>query len=138
MAKVPLRFDHVANPLLEFLRPGKAAVALAFPDELVVDADLEIAAGTRDQRHFAKTVRKRLQQFLGHPAGSQQPVALRAVEDGDARLVHGSSLPSTGYRDGHDYGPEGGEMPSRQTIGGARTKRWRECEKPPARYGGPP
>src|SRR3546814_8718486 len=54
MTEVALRVDDVANPLLEVLRAGKAAVALAFPQKHSVDADLEIAARARNERHFAE------------------------------------------------------------------------------------
>ena len=93
MAEVAVRFDHVAHLLLQFLRTRKAAVALALPDQRAIDADLEIAARAGDQGNFAESVAEGLQQFLSHPAGAQQPVALGAVEDGDTGFVgHGMLL----------------------------------------------
>src|SRR3546814_6230010 len=72
MTEVALRVDDVANPLLEVLRAGKAAVALAFPQKHSVDADLEIAARARNERHFAEAVAEGLEEFLGHPSGAKQ------------------------------------------------------------------
>ncbi len=46
-----------------------------------------------DQRHFAQRLAEGLQQLLCHPAGAQQPVALRAQ-----RMVIRASRPSGGSR----------------------------------------
>ncbi len=93
VAEIAAGLDDVADPLLQLLRPGKAAVALALPDEIAVDADLEIAAGAGDQRYFAEAVGKSIQQLLRHPAGAQQPVALGTVEDRDTGFFgHGDFL----------------------------------------------
>lgn len=93
MAEIAAGLDDVADSLFQLLRPGKAAVALALPDEIAIDADLEIAAGGGDQRHFTEAVGKGMQQLLRHPAGAQQPVALGAVEDRDTGFLgHGEVL----------------------------------------------
>lgn len=93
MAEIAAGLDDVADPLFQLPRSGKTAVALALPDQIAIDADLEIAAGGGDQRHFAEAVGKSMQQLLRHPAGAQQPVALGAVEDRDAGFFgHGDIL----------------------------------------------
>src|SRR5690606_14701238 len=92
MAEVAARLDDVAHPLLQFLGAGKAAVALALPDKRLADADLEIAAGSGDQRDLSERIGKGRQKLLRHPAGPQQPVALGAVKDRDARFFVGHDI----------------------------------------------
>ena len=88
MAKVSFRLNDIAHALLELLGAGKAAVALALPDKGVVDPDLEIPAASGQEGHFAQTFAEGGEQFLCHPASAEQPVALGAVENGDARFFH--------------------------------------------------
>jgi hypothetical protein len=78
-----------SHALLEDLGFGEAAVAPAFPDQdglgaagLAVDG--KDAAGARHQRDFAQFGTEGGQQFLGEPGCTQEPLALRAVIDGDA------------------------------------------------------
>src|SRR4029079_15270933 len=94
MTEIAAGVYHVAHQLLEFCGVGKAAVALAVPDRLIVARDGEDAAGAGHQRDLAQISAEGRQQLLRHPAGAQQPVALRAVGDGDARsgLQHQAAL----------------------------------------------
>src|SRR5690606_37521703 len=79
--------DKIADPLLEHLGVGKTAVTLALPDRFVADPDLEDPARARHERNFADVLAEGRQQLLRHPGRPQQPVALGAVGDGDARLA---------------------------------------------------
>jgi hypothetical protein len=81
VAEIAAGLDDVAHALLQLLRSREAAVALALPDQLAVDSDFEIAAGAGESATSPRLSVKGLQQFLRHPAGAQQPVALGAVED---------------------------------------------------------
>lgn len=56
MTEIPAGFDDVADALLQFLRTGKAAVTLALPDQVTIDPNFKIAAGTGNERHFAEAV----------------------------------------------------------------------------------
>jgi hypothetical protein len=89
MPEIALRLDDVAHALFQLLRAGKAAVALALPDERLADADLEIAAGAGNERHFAERIGEGRQKLLGHPARAEQPVALSAIQYGNTRLLPG-------------------------------------------------
>jgi hypothetical protein len=42
VAKIAIGVDDVAHALFQFLRAGKAAVALALPQEFAVDPDFEL------------------------------------------------------------------------------------------------
>ena len=86
MPQVALGVEQVAHPLLQCLDVGEAAVALALPYDPAVAADLEHAAGAGDQRHLAQLLGEGGEQLLRHPGGAQQPVALAAVGDREARL----------------------------------------------------
>src|SRR5690606_1394331 len=82
-----LGIDPVADHLLEDAAIGKAAVALALPDEFAVERDLEYAAGAGHERHRADLGAKGREQFLRHPGRSQHPVALGAIGDRDRGLL---------------------------------------------------
>src|SRR5690554_3223817 len=83
MAEIALGPGPVAHQPLQHLGLGKAAVALALPDRLAVERDLEHAAGSRHERHRANILAESRQKLLRHPSGAQQPVALRAINDAD-------------------------------------------------------
>lgn len=83
MAKVTFRIDEIANPLFEFFRARKTAVAFALPYGFPVDGDLEKAACRRNKADFPYIESKSLQDFLRHPACAQKPVALCAIADFD-------------------------------------------------------
>ncbi len=51
MAKIALRVDPVAHQLLELPHVGKAAVPLAFPDQIAVNAYLEDATGAWNKNY---------------------------------------------------------------------------------------
>ena len=85
MAEVPVGSDAVADALLEFLELGKAAFRLPRPDRLAVDAHLEDAAGSGNQRDAGEFLFESGQQFLRHPTGAQQPATLGAVLNLDTR-----------------------------------------------------
>src|SRR5215472_2008752 len=94
MAKIPPGIEPVADELLQRLDVGKAALALADPDEHALVLDPEDPAGAGLQRHLAQILGEGREQLLRHPGGAQQPLALPAIGDGDARLAglcHGSS-----------------------------------------------
>ncbi len=85
--EVAVGVDAVAHQLLQLLDVREAAVALALPDQLAVEPDLEDAAGAGTERHVAELEAEGREHFLRHPGGAQQPVALGAVGDGEVRLV---------------------------------------------------
>ena len=58
MSEIARRVEAVADDLLQRLDVGKAAVALALPDELALVVDPEHPAGAGPQRHFAKVFGK--------------------------------------------------------------------------------
>src|SRR5262245_40818134 len=76
--------DAVADELFDLLDSRKAATLLARPDDLVINAHLEDAAGPiRSERHGAELLGKRGQQLLRHPARPQAPAAQSAIGDLD-------------------------------------------------------
>src|SRR5207245_3201862 len=84
------RSHRVADELLELLDVRKASALPARPERLVIDAHLEDATRARDERHLSELRLERRQQLLRHPGRPQQPAALRAVLDLDARTrLHG-------------------------------------------------
>jgi hypothetical protein len=83
VSQAPLRIDPVAHRLLQHANVRKAAVPLALPDKVVAEPDLEDSAGARHQRDRAERAAEGREQLLRHPAGPQQPLALRAVGDAD-------------------------------------------------------
>src|SRR4051812_36638051 len=87
MTQIAAGVDAVAHHLLEVPDVREAAVALAVPDQRAVEVDLVDAPGAGDEPHLTHLERKSRQDLLGHPAGAQQPVALRAVGDGKPWLV---------------------------------------------------
>src|SRR4249920_263307 len=87
MAEIACRIETVANDLLQPLDVGKAAVALALPDELALIFDPEHPAGAGPQRDLAQILREGREQLLRHPGGPQQPLALSAIGDDDAGLL---------------------------------------------------
>jgi hypothetical protein len=84
MAKVTLWRDHIAYAALERCGIGKPAICLALPHGHAIDGDYEYAAGARQQRDFVEVLLKARQQFLGQPAGPEQPAALGSVMNGDS------------------------------------------------------
>src|SRR5262249_52176967 len=96
--------DGAAPPLLQLLDVGEPPLRLARPHRIAVDAYLEHAALARPQRHLADLLFEGGQQLLRHPGGAQQPAALRAVLDLDARSVRhyrrSASTPSAPCRNG--------------------------------------
>src|SRR3989442_8985018 len=82
--------DGIADQLLELLDVGEAATIVAGPEHGGADAHLEDAAGAGHERDLGDLRLERRQQLLGHPGRPQQPAALRAVLDLDARTrLHG-------------------------------------------------
>src|SRR5205814_970983 len=75
MAQVASRVEAVAHPLLEGLHVGKAVVALALPDAVIVDPDLEDAAGAGTHG----TRRLHPMPAALSDAGSRSPVLARVV-----------------------------------------------------------
>src|SRR3569623_844688 len=93
VAEAAAGIDTGAHQLLDLLGVGKATVALAFPDQVASEVDLENAAGAGNERHLAHLEREGRQHLLGHPGSAQQPVALGAISDGEFGLVaHGPAL----------------------------------------------
>src|SRR5690554_6725002 len=84
MAQRTVRTDLIPDPLFEYFNVGKAAIALATPDQRVVHPNLEQAGTGRLQAHLAQLVLKGGQQLLSYPAATEQPAAQRAVADQDA------------------------------------------------------
>src|SRR3569623_198358 len=80
-------FDAVTDHLLELLDVGEAAIALALPDQRVIEMNLEDAPRAGNEGHLANFEREGREHLLRHPSGAEQPVALRAVGDGETRLV---------------------------------------------------
>ncbi|KAG1249197.1 hypothetical protein G6F65_019218 [Rhizopus arrhizus] len=119
---------------------GESAIALAVPDQIAVVGDLEDAAGAGLQDHFTQVGRKRGQEFLRHPTGAQQPLALRAVQDDDTGTkgggVHGNystvpALRGPGFgRAAHSWimsGFPGRAMrpePAMKSAASSRSQRW--------------
>src|SRR5712691_10388279 len=99
MAEIAPRIEAVAHALLQGAGVGKTAVDLAIPDDVPVIADLEDAARARHQCHLAKLATEGGQEFLRHPGGAQEPLALRAIADDDAgRGRRGHDLVSLRFR----------------------------------------
>src|SRR5262249_37780096 len=94
VAQVAARGDAVADAALELGQVGEAALLLARPDRLALGADLEHAAVAGHERDLAELGRERRQELLRHPSGAQEPPALGAVLDLDARLRHGMQCAS--------------------------------------------
>src|SRR5882724_790795 len=86
--------DGVADQLLELLDVGEAAAVVAGPEHGGADAHLEDAAGAGDERDLADLRLERRQQLLRHPGRPQQPAALRAVLDLDARARRDGHAPA--------------------------------------------
>src|SRR5262245_53120100 len=87
MPEIPLRSEDVAHELLQLRGVGKTAVALAVPHKRLVAGDGEDTAGARHKHDLAEVVAEGGEQLLRHPAGTQQPLALRAVGYADDRLA---------------------------------------------------
>src|SRR5690606_30525539 len=87
MAQVAVRIDAVAHQLLQDPAVGEAAVALALPDQLAIEADFENAAGAGDEGDGAQLEGEGGEYFLRHPGGAQHPVALGAIGDGEGWLA---------------------------------------------------
>src|SRR5690349_15474304 len=83
--QLTLRRDDVAQALRQLRELGEAAFALARPVGPAIHAHLEHAAGAGDERDLADLILERGQQLLRRPAGPQQPAALGAELDLDAR-----------------------------------------------------
>ncbi|CAH1657303.1 hypothetical protein CHELA20_53548 [Hyphomicrobiales bacterium] len=86
MSEVTPRLELVADALFQRLHIRKAIVPLSLPDDNVIAVDLENAAGARDERDLADIGTESRQKLLRHPARPQQPLALGAIGDDDARL----------------------------------------------------
>lgn len=76
----------------------REALRRAVPDRLAVDPDDEHATVPGHQCHFGEVRLERAEQFLGHPDGTGEPVALGAVLDAQpglgrsAACGHGAKL----------------------------------------------
>ena len=79
MTQGALGRHDIADALLELLDFREAPFALSRPDQPVVEANVEDATGSRNQRHFAELGLECREQLLRDPRGAQQPAALRAV-----------------------------------------------------------
>ena len=86
MTKVTPGLYHIANPLLQLLGAGKAAIAFSFPDQCVIDPDFEIATGAGKKCDLAQCLAEGAQKLLCHPSGPQEPIALGTIEDCNAGL----------------------------------------------------
>src|SRR4051812_43950068 len=106
MAEIALRRDPVAHQLLQSLDVRKAAVALAVPHNIAADFDGESAAGRWQQRYLAELLGERGEKLLRHPRRPQQPIALAAVGDRNARLgvVHARMSPRPVFSSSHAAG----------------------------------
>ncbi len=71
MAEVAVGRDPVADKLLELLHLREAALIGTRPHRVFADADLEDAAGARDQHHPAKLAFEGGEQFLGRMEAKQ-------------------------------------------------------------------
>src|SRR5262249_20589165 len=85
MAQISAGSDAVADELFQLLHVGKAPGGGAGPDFEAIDTGGEDAARAWDQRHFTQFVGEGGEEFLRHPCGAQQPAALGAVLDLEAR-----------------------------------------------------
>ena len=87
VAQVFFRVDDVADALFQQFDLRKAAVGLAIPDGCFAHPDTEPAGDIviGPQCHFSQALSEGLQQFLSVPGRAQQPAALGAVVDFDAR-----------------------------------------------------
>lgn len=92
--EIAVRIDDITHSLFQRDDVGKAPVPFAIPHEMFPRGHLEDAARAGNQRNFAEIAPEGVQQFLCHPSGPQQPLALRAVGDGDPRScrAHGPRL----------------------------------------------
>src|SRR2546429_4605421 len=87
MPEIALGCHAIADTLLQQLDVRKAVIAFPAPDQLIIAGDLEYPAGTWDEGDFAELGCKRGKKFLRHPPRPEQPLALRAIGDGDARFA---------------------------------------------------
>lgn len=95
MAKVTARRYGVTHKLLQFLHLRKAPLVSPGPDQLVVNTDLEDATrGIRNKRDRAKLLSERGQEFLGGPAGPEQPAAKPTISDGNIRRRRDDAAPN--------------------------------------------
>ena len=90
MTEMPIRGYAVANELFELLQLREPALLAARPHEIPVDPHIEDASGTGNERKLTDLVLEGREEFLGRPAGSQEPAATRAVVDFNATLHLGS------------------------------------------------
>lgn len=87
MSQITQRIDQIAQPLLEHLGLGKAAIRLALPKLHTVAANPEYTATGRFQTDLAQIRGKAAEQLLSQPGRAQQPLALSTISDDDFRLM---------------------------------------------------
>lgn len=87
MAEVFAGSDAVADELLEFLDVRESAGGCARPEKHSVRANVKDPAGSGDEGELADVILERGEQFLGHPGSPEEPTALGAVFDFDARTL---------------------------------------------------
>ena len=83
VAKSAARCSLVADQPFQGFDVGEAAVAHPVPNQLAIDVDAEHATNAGTERHFVDLQFEGRKKLLRHPCRPQEPLALRAVGDGD-------------------------------------------------------
>src|SRR5262245_48403362 len=96
MAEVLIRRDAISDQPLQLLRLRETPLPLTGEDRLPIKPNFKNPARARDQRHLADAVLKSSQQFLRHPRRPQEPTALSAVFDFQARRHDALFFPKVG------------------------------------------
>lgn len=84
MPQIAFGVEPVADPPLELPDIGESSIALALPQGIFIVEHLEMTAVTGRQRDLFEILAEGLQQFLGIPAGTEQPLALGAIMNSDS------------------------------------------------------
>src|SRR5262245_44730013 len=85
MAEILIRRDSISDQPLQLLRLGETSLLLTGKDRFPIKPHFKNPARARDQCNLADAVLKSSQQLLGHPRRAQEPAALSAVFDFQAR-----------------------------------------------------
>jgi hypothetical protein len=78
----------VAHELFELFDVRESALRRAGPDQLIIHAHLEDTTVAGSEGYFSQLLLEGREQLLRHPRPPQQPAALRAIGDEDARFGH--------------------------------------------------
>src|SRR5690606_8156776 len=101
VAEVLVGGDAVADTLLQFLDVGESTLGLPRPEGFAAGAHFEDAAGAGLEGDLAQLLLKGGQELLSHPGGAQEPAALGAIFNFNARRPsHGATPKASGVPPG--------------------------------------